>query len=366
MSLTPLIADSADVLIENTGERFDCPFDTVLLDAGLAAGLHIPHNCRGGACGTCKAKVLEGSVDHGWVMSFAITDEEKAEGYCLTCQSKPTAQYIRLEMVNDMQPRRLGEDLIVPAEFTADIVAAHNVTPSVRRLVLAVPPTVRFHYRPGMNLEFLLPDIDPARPYSIANAPEPDGAAKDGQLTFFITRHDHGQASTRIHELVCGDTLYVRGPYGDFHLPPAPSGPVLALAGGTGLSPILAVIEASLRAEDGPAIELLFSVRDRHELFALDNLAALARRHNNFRYRITMTRESGSLPSFLQGRCTAHLAQEQPALAETRVLIAGPPGFVDDCTAAVQACGADPSAIAVDSFLSRIAPAPANPAAGPV
>lgn len=360
MNSSPLITEGADVTIENTGEQYVCPYDTVLLDAGLGAGLHIPHNCRGGACGTCKAKVLEGSIDHGWVMSFAITDEEKLEGYCLTCQSKPTTPIIRLQMVNAMHAREAGEDSIIPAEFNTEIVAAHDVTPSVRRLVLSVPPTVRFHYRAGMNLEFLLPGIEPARPYSIANAPEPDGAARDGQLTFFVTRHEHGLASQRVHQLVNGDTLAVRGPYGDFRLPQNPAGPILALAGGTGLSPILAVLEAALQQDLAPAIELLFSVRERRELFAIETLAALARRHDNFRYRSTLTRESGSPPGLLRGRCTALLEREKPSLAGTRVLIAGPPGFVDDCTAAVKDCGADPAAIAVDSFVSRIATTPAS------
>jgi CDP-4-dehydro-6-deoxyglucose reductase len=360
MSNSPLITEGAEITLDNTGEQYICPYDTVLLDAGLAAGLHIPHNCRGGACGTCKAKVLEGSVDHGWVMSFAISDEEKAEGYCLTCQSKPTAPAIRLQMVNSMHAREAGEDVIIPAEFTADVVAAHDVTPSVRRIVLSVPPTVRFHYRPGMNLEFLLPGIEPARPYSIANAPKDDGSAKDGQLTFYVTRHPHGAASQRVHELAPGDTLAVRGPYGDFHLPSNPPGPVLALAGGTGLSPILAVIEGALRAGLEAPVELLFSVRERRELFALETLTALARRFPHFTYRITVTREDSDLPNFLRGRCTALLEQEKPQLGGMRILIAGPPGFVDDCSAAVKACGAGPDAIAVDSFLPRIAPAPAS------
>lgn len=360
MTSSPLITEGADVTIENTGEQYICPYDTVLLDAGLGAGLHIPHNCRGGACGTCKAKVLEGSVDHGWVMSFAITDEEKLEGYCLTCQSKPTAPIIRLQMVNAMHAREAGEDVIVPAEFTAEIVAAHDVTPSVRRLVLAVPPTVRFHYRAGMNLEFLLPGVEPARPYSIANAPQPDGAAKDGQLSFFITWHDNGAASQRVHQLLCGDTLAVRGPYGDFHMPSNPSGPVLALAGGTGLSPILAVIEDALSRDLTAPIDLLFSVRDRREIFGLDLLAALAHHHENFHYRVTVTRESETIPNILQGRCTALLEREQPSLSGSRILIAGPPGFVDDCTAAVKACGAGSETIAVDSFVNRVATTPAT------
>ena len=77
------------VTVLDTGQTFRCPRDELVLDAGLEAGIGLPHNCRGGACGTCKSQILEGEVDHGWVMSFAISDEEKAAGKCLICQSRP-------------------------------------------------------------------------------------------------------------------------------------------------------------------------------------------------------------------------------------------------------------------------------------
>ena len=77
------------VTVANTGQSFECPAGELILDAALAAGLGLPHNCRGGACGTCKSTVLEGAVDHGWVMSFAISEDEKAAGKCLICQSRP-------------------------------------------------------------------------------------------------------------------------------------------------------------------------------------------------------------------------------------------------------------------------------------
>ena len=77
------------VTVLDTGQTFRCPRGELILDAGLEAGIGLPHNCRGGACGTCKSQILEGEVDHGWVMSFAISDEEKAAGKCLICQSRP-------------------------------------------------------------------------------------------------------------------------------------------------------------------------------------------------------------------------------------------------------------------------------------
>jgi CDP-4-dehydro-6-deoxyglucose reductase len=60
------------VTVENTGQSFDCPAGELILDAGLGAGIGLPHNCRGGASGTCKSQVLAGEVDPGWVMGFAI------------------------------------------------------------------------------------------------------------------------------------------------------------------------------------------------------------------------------------------------------------------------------------------------------
>lgn len=343
-----------EVTIDNTGETFACPADTVILDAGLAAGLHMPHNCRGGACGTCKSKIIEGLVDHGWVMSFAITDEEKAEGYCLTCQSKPLSPTLRLRTVEPMQPRVPGEDLIVPAELTVQVVAAHNVTPSVRRLVLALPRGIRFHFRAGMNMEFMAPGLDQPRPYSMANAPDAAGNASDGQLSFYVTRHDEGRCSTWIHGLAVNDEIAVRGPYGEFHLPAAANDArVLALAGGSGLSPILSLLRKVLAEGFARPVELLFSVRDRQEIFCMEELAALARRHENFAYRIILTREGPDSGRSLRGRVPDVLSRERPDLSAVVVLIAGAPAFVDDCAEAAKRAGADPSRIVVDSFLPR-------------
>jgi CDP-4-dehydro-6-deoxyglucose reductase len=349
----------AEVVVDNTGERFACPANATVLDAGLAAGLHMPHNCRGGACGTCKARLLEGVVDHGRLMSFAITDHEKAQGLFLTCQSQPRAPRIRMRALEAMQPRVPGEDLIVPAQVAGRVIAAHDVTSSIRRLVVALPREARFHFRAGMNMEMLAPGLDQPRPYSIANAPGPDGAPEHGQLVFYVTRHDHGRCSTWLHGLAVEDALTLHGPYGEFHLPAdTEGGRVLALAAGSGLSPVLSVLTKVLADGHSGAIDLLFSVRDRGEIFAAEALAALARRHGNFAYRITLTRAPPGDDRFLRGRVPDVLAREGQDLSAATVLIAGVPAFVDACAAAVKRAGADPSRIVVDSFLPRLPPKP--------
>jgi CDP-4-dehydro-6-deoxyglucose reductase len=349
----------AEIAVDNTGERFACPANATILDAGLAAGLHMPHNCRGGACGTCKAQLLEGAVDHGRLMSFAITDQEKARGLFLTCQSQPRAPRIRMRALEAMHPRVPGEDLIVPAQVTGRVVAAHDVTPSIRRLVVALPREVRFHFRAGMNMEMLAPGLDQRRPYSIANAPGPDGTPEHGQLVFFVTRHDRGHCSTWLHGLAVEDALTLHGPYGEFHLPDgAEGGRVLALAAGSGLAPILSVLTKALADGYGGAVDLLFSVRDRSETFASDTLAAFARRYPNFAYRITLTRAAPGDDRFLRGRVPDVLAREGQDLSSATVLVAGIPAFVEACVAAVKRAGADPSRVIVDAFLPRLPPKP--------
>jgi CDP-4-dehydro-6-deoxyglucose reductase len=87
----PTQATACRVTLADTGESFVCGPGMTILDAGLVAGIGLPHVCRNGACGTCKSQVVEGEVDHGWVKSFAMTDQEKAAGKCLICQSKPAS-----------------------------------------------------------------------------------------------------------------------------------------------------------------------------------------------------------------------------------------------------------------------------------
>src|SRR5919106_6412255 len=190
--------DACRVTIADTGQTYLCDPGMAILDAGLIAGIGLPHNCRGGACGTCKSQVLEGSVDHGWVLSFAITDEEKAAGKCLICQSKPTSATLVIRPDGAMAPP--GEALSAPIEAGGLLVASEALTPSIRRLMVALPKGLRLRYRAGMHVELRTPGAGKPRTYSIATAPGDDGLPPDGLLEFFVTRHAGGLASGWLHD----------------------------------------------------------------------------------------------------------------------------------------------------------------------
>jgi CDP-4-dehydro-6-deoxyglucose reductase, E3 len=342
------------VTVLDTGQTFCCPRDELILDAGLEAGIGLPHNCRGGACGTCKSQILEGEVDHGWVMSFAISDEEKAAGKCLICQSRPLTPRVVIRPDNAMAAPEDAPP--APIHATGQVIAAEGMTPSVRRLVIALPPELRFRFRAGMHVELKTPGVAKPRTYSIACVPDDQGLPADGLLEFFVTRHDRGQASGWLHDdTLLGAPIDLHGPYGNFRLPKEVRGPVLCLAGGSGLAPILSIARRALATGFAQPIRLILSVRDRSEVFALDALHLLARRHTNFTYRVTLTRARETPPGWRLGRIPDWLAEELPDLSTWHVLAAGPPAFVDACVAAARRLGAAPEHILTDSFTPTVA-----------
>ncbi len=92
------LADRAEVEVLLDGRRstLRVPADGVpVLDAALAVRDDTPFSCRGGVCGTCRAKLVEGTVrmDH----SYALEPDEIADGFVLTCQSHPTSDRVVLD-----------------------------------------------------------------------------------------------------------------------------------------------------------------------------------------------------------------------------------------------------------------------------
>jgi len=71
--------------------------DDTVLDAVLRARPDAPYACRGGVCGTCRARLTEGSVEMD--ACFALEPEELAAGVVLTCQARPTSERLRVEYV---------------------------------------------------------------------------------------------------------------------------------------------------------------------------------------------------------------------------------------------------------------------------
>lgn len=332
----------AIVTVANDGRIFDVPDGEIVLDAALKQGIALPYQCRGASCGTCKARVLEGAVDHGWSFGLALSDDEKAEGLALLCQSRAITPTLTVET---LQPIPGAAPRIVETEAT--VVALQDEGPRVRRLVLRSAD--RMTFPAGSYAELVLPGVAIDRMYSFASACS--GERGHGLLDFYVGLHPQGQASGYVHErLRVGDPVRVRGPFGTCALP-AGDGPVLCIAGGTGLAPVLSIVEDALAREPGLSIDLLFSVRRNDDAFALDRLHRLGADHPSFRFDLTVTDEPPRPAIAAHGELvTTLLPARHPDLSRHRIVMGGAPGMIDACLAVLATLGADPARVSYDKF----------------
>ncbi|WP_336486612.1 ferredoxin reductase [Methylobacterium nigriterrae] len=173
----------------------------------------------------------------------------------------------------------------------AEIVAIASVTPRVKSVRFRVGFADAF--RPGQHVDVRLtaPDgYQAQRSYSIASAPDASGT-----IELMIEGLDAGEVSgffTEVAEI--GDRIELRGPIGgSFVWEPRDGGPLLLVAGGSGVVPLLAMLRHRAAAAPGVPATLVYSARTRGEVIARDELAERAHREAGFSLILTLTREPG-------------------------------------------------------------------------
>ena len=88
-------ATRVTVRLDGRSSTFAMPDEGSVLDATLAVRADAPYACKGGVCGTCRARVVEGAVQ--MARQYALEDDERAEGFVLACQSVPTTPTLVLD-----------------------------------------------------------------------------------------------------------------------------------------------------------------------------------------------------------------------------------------------------------------------------
>ncbi len=318
----------------------DCePGDTVL-EALERAGYALPNNCRAGACGECKVRIRDGEIDQGFVLDMALAPEERDAGYGLMCMAKPLSDELEIEWGSaDARP------VLFPPRNQVPFVLVDRITrtPRISEFVLR-PVAEAVRYWPGQYVRIGDAALEvPQRSYSMATPP-----GDHGELRLHVTRMDGGRTSAWLHGLRTGETVLVSGAYGTFVGDPTAQRPVVCLAAGSGLAPILALTEAALRRGFAEPVTLVFSARTEADRYDEGLLAYWAIRYPNFRWVTTLTRER--IPGRQHGRIGRVLPEIVPSLVGHGVYIAGDPAFVEAAVTAARELGADAALIHTEGF----------------
>ena len=223
------------ITVQPSGRTFESQPDEAILAAGIRQGIGLPYGCKDGACGSCKCKLLSGSVTHGAHQAKALSADEEAAGYVLTCCGVAQSDVV----LESRQVTEAGAFPIkkMPVRVSTLERASHDVI--VMRLQL--PASDAFQYHAGQYVEFLLRDGD-RRSYSMANAPHTQ--ANQPSIELHVRHMPGGKFTDHVFgTLKEKDILRIEGPYGSFYLREDSTQPIILLASGTGFAPIKAILE---------------------------------------------------------------------------------------------------------------------------
>ena len=321
----------------------DCRENEKILDACMRQGASLPFSCRGGTCQNCLSLCLAGDIPAE--SQRGLKAELSAKGYFLPCICVPTGDM-------EFAPPDLN-DL-----YTQAVVQTRDwLSPNVCRIVLE--PCTVLPYRPGQFINLRRAD-GLVRSYSLASHPE-----QDPYLQIHVKRMRNGLMSNWLcDELQVGDTVDIQGANGDFHYgATTPQQPLLLVATGTGLAPVLGLVRDALLLGHAAPIHLYHGVSHANGLYLNQELLAFAREHANFHYRPCVSSQPDAPAGIAHARAHLQAIIDHPDLKGWRVFLAGLPAMVTTAAALARQHGAAEADIVTDPFEMRdLRAAPRRPA----
>jgi len=338
------------VTLTPSGHHFEAAEGKNVLASALEAGFNLPYSCRAGGCSTCKARILDGKVDHALSTETYLPQSLREQGFALLCQAKPLSDLV-------VELKELALHLAKPNIVPCRVKQIRRLAPDVIALNLRTPYNDNMLFAAGQYIDFLLAD-GKRRSYSIATAPMLEGAMMDIEIH---VRHTPGGLFTDrvFQKLKVGEVLRFEGPLGTFYLREESQKPILFVASGTGFGPIKAMIEYALRRKIARPMTLYWGCRARHDLYMADLPQQWAAANPHFSFVPVLSDEAW------EGRAGfVHRAamEDFPDLSGHQVYACGAPAMVDAARQDFAAqCGLPAAEFFADSFLTEAELSPLHP-----
>jgi naphthalene 1,2-dioxygenase ferredoxin reductase component len=332
-----------DILVQPLNRVIRAQPGANLLKVLLDAQVPMSYSCMAGRCGTCRCRVLDGEVMEGTGEQQRPFDLEHSEqGFVLACQTYLT-QACTIEIPEP------DEVVVHPARIVkATVCVIEDLAHDIKRLVLQLAKPIEFSPGQYVQLQFT---TEHSRPYSMASLGE------SGLFEFHIRLVPNGRVSGYIaRELKVGDTVKVSGPLGSAYLRRKHDGPMLCVAGGTGLAPILAILRGAVAHGMNNPIHLYFGVRSPRDIYGMPWLDELKRQHAGLKVHVVVT--SGGNPTSVtnpqrSGLVTDAIEHDHADLSGWRAYLCGSPPMVEAATVLARRKGISAAQIYADAFYTQ-------------
>jgi CDP-4-dehydro-6-deoxyglucose reductase len=329
------------VSLSKSDRSFSVSPERPVLDAALDAGLNLPHSCKGGNCGACRARLLEGAVSYPNGRPLGLSDAEVADGFILLCQARAVSD-LRIETIEIGTP-----DQAVVKRLPSRIERVQRLSHDVLGVFLRLPAAEGFDFQPGQYIDVMLPG-GRRRSFSIASPPHDSTLlelhirrVQGGEFTEALFAEPQSSRGRRM-------LLSIEGPLGQFVYRPADA-PMLLVGGGTGLAPLKSILRHVIEKDLPRQMTLYWGVRSERDLYAHDELLDLVRRAPALRYEAVLSEPSAAWKG-RRGWVHEAVLHDFERLDAPDIYASGPPAMIAAVRGEFARYGADPARLFFDSF----------------
>ncbi|QIX28096.1 1,6-dihydroxycyclohexa-2,4-diene-1-carboxylate dehydrogenase [Nocardioides sp. JQ2195] len=305
-------------------------------DASYRHRINIPLDCRDGACGTCKAFCESGEYDGGTYIEDALTEDEAEKGYVLPCSMKAKSDLV-LQIASTSAVAKTSA-----ATYTAKMSRLERLSDSTVSFTLEIPDRDKLAFLPGQYVNLAVPGTDETRSYSFSNSPDESG------LSFLVKLTPGGLMSEHLaNNAAVGDEMTFTGPNGSFFLRESDR-PLLLLAGGTGLAPILAILRTLRDTGSERAVHLVYGVSNDTDLVELETLGELAGALPNLTWDHCVSDPESTAAN--KGFVMSLIRDEHLHGGDLAVYVCGPPPMVEAVRTHFSDEGVEPTGFYYEKF----------------
>lgn len=286
----------------------------ILLEAALRNGIKIPLDCRKGVCGTCQGRCESGDYTQDYVDEEALSSLDQQQRKMLTCQTRVKSDatfYFDFDSSLCNAPE--------PVQVRGTVSAVQQV--SVGTAILHVQLDQALDFLPGQYARLSIPGTDSWRSYSFANLP-------GNQLQFLVRLLPDGVMSNYLRERCqVGDEILMEAPLGAFYLRHV-SKPLVLVAGGTGLSALLGMLDELAANGCKQPVHLYYGVRGAEDLCEAQRIRAYTSQLPNFRYTEVLSDATPDWPG-KRGYLTDYFDLAELRDQSANMYLCGPPPMVE-------------------------------------
>ena len=337
------------VEIEGSDVEFQVKPNETIVKAAARQGISFPSLCNVGECGSCRCTLKTGRIKLKKDVSHHIAPHQLKLGHMLGCQS--LAQSDVVLNVPTLSP---------PQDSACDPVQSAGVIKSIRPLnddivEVTIELEKPVNYRAGQYAHLTLPQVEGLnavpRSYSFASG---QGSRDPHRVTFHIRKVPGGAfTSWLFEEDRLGAECFFSGPFGDFGWQEGRQKP-LFIAGGSGFSPIQALLENCLENSGPLDAVLIYGARTRKDVYCLARVGELQKIWPGSLTFIPVLSQEPEDSDWPGARGFVHDILSAPVVnaSERTAYMCGPPPMIDACLDVLSPIIA-PEKIHYDKFLDR-------------